>query len=215
MNKTYRGMGWWAGGFALVAVGFVFALLRDVVEIGLISIIIQNTLLILGATLIYVGSLRFLDKKENRGIVVSILAVFILSTFYVIYVNRDDNARTMILYVALAIISLLTAQGLLVNKTRSIAASANFLSAVFLAHGGFFAFRVVVTLTVVPINSFFTPTLMQTATFLVQLVEGILLTFGFIIMVNQRLNAEMREAKEHFEAIFNTSPDAALITRLN
>ena len=34
-------------------------------------------------------------------------------------------------------------------------------------------------------------------------------------MVNQRLNAEIREAKEHFETIFNTSPDASLITRLN
>ena len=45
-------------------------------------------------------------------------------------------------------------------------------------------------------------------------VQGILLTFGLIIMVNQRLNAENREAKENLELIFNTSPDAVLITRL-
>ena len=42
-----------------------------------------------------------------------------------------------------------------------------------------------------------------------------MLTFGLIIMVNQRLNAENREAKENLERIFNTSPDAVLVTQLN
>jgi PAS domain S-box-containing protein len=32
-------------------------------------------------------------------------------------------------------------------------------------------------------------------------------------MVNQRLNAEMKEARDHFELLFSTSPNAVLITR--
>ncbi|MCX8021194.1 MAG: sensor domain-containing diguanylate cyclase [Syntrophorhabdaceae bacterium] len=35
------------------------------------------------------------------------------------------------------------------------------------------------------------------------------------MMINQRLNAEMKEAKEEMETIFNTSPDAAMISRLS
>jgi len=215
MNKTYRGIGGWVLGFTSIAMGFVLLILRDIISIELISIISANALLVLGEIFIYIGSMRFLDKKENRGIVISIFAVFILSFFYFTYVNNNIAVRTVIVSATLATISFLTAQGLLVNKTRSITASANFIAAVFLAHGCFFAFRAAVTLTVAPVASVFTPTLMQTAVFLVSLIAGIILTFCFIIMVNQRLSEESREAKEHFELIFNTSPDASLITRLH
>jgi PAS domain S-box-containing protein len=47
------------------------------------------------------------------------------------------------------------------------------------------------------------------------LIVGLLWTFGLIIMLNQRLNWEISEVKTHFETIFNTSPDAAVITRLS
>jgi PAS domain S-box-containing protein len=65
------------------------------------------------------------------------------------------------------------------------------------------------------VTDYFVPTFMQISTFLASFTAGILLTFGLIIMVNQRLSEEIREAKEHFEVIFNTSPDSVLITRLS
>jgi PAS domain S-box-containing protein len=73
----------------------------------------------------------------------------------------------------------------------------------------------VAVFTIAPVNTVFTPSLIQTATFLASLIEGLLITVGLIIMVNQRLNAEMNDAKEESELIFNTSPDAALISRLD
>ena len=215
INKTYRGIGWWVLGFASGAIGFVLLLLRDHISIELISIIAANGLLILGGIFQYIGIMRFLDKKENRWIVISILTVFILSFFYFTYVKPDFTARSLFFSAIATTISFLTAQGLFANKTRSITASANFNTAVLLAQGCFFAFRAVVMLTAAPVNSIFTSTLAQTTTFLESFIEGILWTFGLIIMVNQRLNAEMSEAKEHFELIFNTGPDAALITRLH
>jgi PAS domain S-box-containing protein len=216
-NKSYQGIGWWLLWSALTALGFTAMLLRDIVSLELItiSIFLTNTLLLTGQIFLYIGIMRFLDKKENRGILISIFTVFILSTFYVIYVNRDDNARAMILYFAVAVISFLAAQCLFVHKTRSISASANFLSVVFLAHGCYFAFRLLEALTSVPVDKVFAPTPMQTATFLVPLIASYLWAFGLIIMSNQRSNAEMSEAKEHFELIFNTGPDAVLITRLH
>ena len=50
--------------------------------------------------------------------------------------------------------------------------------------------------------------------YIVPIVTSLLWTFGFIIMVNQRLNEENREEKEKMQLIFNTSPDAAMISRL-
>jgi PAS domain S-box-containing protein len=214
VNKTYQGVGWWLLGFTSIAMGYVFLFLRDLILIEMITIISANALVLLGPTFIYIGVMRFLDKKENRSIVISILAVFILSFFYYTYFDNDITLRTVIVYAAVATISLLTAQSLFLNKTNSITASAYFNTALFLSQGCFFAFRAVVALTVDPVKGLFTSTTMQSVSFLFAFAQGILLTLGLIIMLNQRLNAENLEAKENSERIFNTSPDAVIITRL-
>ena len=74
VNKTYLGIGWWLLGFASMAMGYVFLLLRDFISISLITIIFANSLILLGPIFIYIGVMRFLDKKENRSIVISLLA---------------------------------------------------------------------------------------------------------------------------------------------
>jgi PAS domain S-box-containing protein len=215
INKTYRGIGWWVLGSSLAAMGYVLLLLRDAIPIPLITIILANTLLISGAVFIYIGITQFLDQTENRWIILAIVAAFLIAFFYYTYGNDDISARTGIISITIAIISFLSALSLIGNKIRTITTSAYLIVGVFLAYGFFFVFRAVAAVTVAPVNSLFTTTWIQTAVFLVSLIEGILLTFGLIIMVNQRLNAEMSEAKEEFELIFNTSPDAALITRLD
>ena len=215
ISKTYRGIGWWALGFTSIAIGFVLLLLRDFISIALISIILANTLTILGLIFIYIGSIRFLNKKENRGILIPLFITFLLFYFYFTYTNEDIIIRSFIAAATVAIISFLNAWSIFINKPRSVTASANFVSAVLLFHGCFFAFRAVDMITASTITSIFTPTFMQTTVFLAQLIEGILLTFGLIIMVNQRLSMEIREGKEHFEQIFSLNPDASLIIRLN
>ena len=122
--------------------------------------------------------------------------------------------RYVIFNAAVAGTSLLTAYVLLVHKMPSIRTSAHFNAAVFLVHGGVFTYRTVMFLSGAPVDDFFRPTLFNYLPVLDALIVSLLWTFGFIIMLNQRLNAEMTEAKEHFELIFNTSPDASLISRL-
>jgi len=214
-NKTYRGIGWWALGFTAIAIGFVLLILRDFVTIKLITIIFGNALPLAAEIFFYVGFMQFLDKKANLGIFISIFAVFILLFFYYTYVNDNITLRTVIGSVALTVVAFLAARALFVNKTRAITASANFISAVLFAHGVFFGFRAVVVSTVSPVENFFTPTLLQDAAFLEPLISGILLAYGFIVMVNQRASTDSREAKEHFESIFNTGPDATTISRLH
>jgi len=216
LNKTYRGIGWWLLWSASTAAGFLCMLLRDVVPVGLvsISIFLTNVLLLAGQIFLYIGIMRFLDKRENRGIIIAVFTVFMLSTFYVLYVNKDDNARTLIFYAAVAIFLFLAAQGLFVNKTRSFTASANFICAVLFTQGCYFALRSVAAATIAPMDSVFTPTLIQTASFLVSLIAGALCTFGLIIMVSQRLNADnqkdeeaLRQSEEKFRLLIENSHD--------
>jgi PAS domain S-box-containing protein len=70
-------------------------------------------------------------------------------------------------------------------------------------------------ITGTPVVDFYVRTLFNTVPYLDALVVSLLWTFGLIVMLNQRLNAEMTEVKEHFEKIFNTGPDGAIISRLD
>ena len=214
LNKAYQGIGWWLLSFASMVVGYGLIAARELISIKLITIITANFLITLGPAFIYIGIMRFLDKKENRSIVFSIFAVFFLFFFYYTYFDNNITLRTVIIYAIAGFFSLLTVQSLFLHKTRVVTTSAYFNALLLLINGCFFVFRAVETLTIDPVHGLFTPTLMQAVSFLVIFIYGILLTFGLIIMINQRLNAENSEAKENLELIFNTSPDAVLVTSL-
>jgi PAS domain S-box-containing protein len=215
LNKTYRGVGWWLLWGAATGLGFLFMLSRDIVPSDLIpaSVLLTNASLASGQIFLYTGIMRFLDKKENLRIIIPVFAVFVLSTIYTLYISRDAAARALILYATGALFSLITAQGLFAHKQGTFSASAIFVAIVLLIHGSYFTLRALAAITIVPIDPVFTSTLLQATTFLVALITGALCTSGLIIMLFQRANAEMREAKEQFELIFNTGPDAAAITR--
>ncbi len=216
INKTYSGIGWWLLWSASTTAGFTVMLLRNCVPSGFIltSIFLTNVLLFLGHIFLYIGIMRFLERKEHRVIIALIFICFILSNIYFMYMYRNDNARTSILYLSAAIISFLTMQSLLTHKIPSISTSANSLAVVFFIHGCYFFFRSTAALSILPFDEVFSPTLLQTATFFVQFITSYLWALGLIILLNQRSNAKISETKEQFELIFSTGPDAALITRL-
>jgi len=213
LDRTHRGSGWWALGSATSALGFAFTFLLDTPTIGPIVNVVNNTLFVSGLTLTYVGVLRCMDQRERRGALIAFTAVVALIPVYFPYFFNDPALRRVAISVAFAAILFLISHALFVHKTRSVAAAANFLAAVFLADGVFFVIRVVATLTAGPVEGPFTPTLTRTAGYVVALTASTLWTFGFIILVNQRLVADSREAKDNLERIFDTIPDGVSVTR--
>jgi diguanylate cyclase (GGDEF)-like protein/PAS domain S-box-containing protein len=213
--KTYRGIGWWLIGFLMFALGFLFAPLRDISQISQISIFFHNLTLILGIVFLYIGLLRFLNLKENKKIIIFILVSYIFLFTFFLYIQDDITARTVIFSSFSALLMFSISFRLLKNLDKSLKTSQLFVVIIFFLQGCFLLFRTFAVITISPVSDFFTPTLTQSLTFLSYIIIGNLFTFGFIIMVNQRLNIDMKEAKEHFELIFNTSPDAAIITRLD
>ena len=214
VNRSYRGIGWWLLGSSLMALGVIFMPMVTVKSLEMLARI-ANPLVVLGQIFLYIGIIKFLDKKENRWILRSIFVVFILSYYYYMYFNNDISSRTIVINVTLATISLMTAYKLFSKKDKLISGSANFTAAVFLAFGCFSTMRFFWTLLLPPMHSYLEQASILIAGFIVPIITSTLWTFGFILMVNQRLNEENREEKEKLQLIFNTSPDAALITRLN
>lgn len=216
INKTRCGLGWWTLGNATVAIGLAIYSLRESSLIAeSFAIIANNILFVAGLALIYFGVRRFLGRQIHTALLIALFAVYTLLIFYFLYIDDSIAARRAIFSAAVAGTSFMTARSLLLYKTRPVAASANFLALVFLVNGVFFFARALFTLTGAADEGALSPSPMQTATFLVTLGATTLCTFGFITLVNQRLNTDNREAKENLELIFNTSPDAVLITSLN
>lgn len=159
--------------------------------------------------------MKFLEKKENLWFVLILLIVSIALFFYFTYIRNNISVIITFLSTGLAIMALFSAGSLFIHKNICIKTSAYFNATVFILYGCLSGIRAVTEPTGIPVNNIFTPDLMQTAVFLGTLVYHILLTFGLILMINQRLNTEMREARNDQRLIFNNSPSAALITRLS
>ena len=215
INKARSGIGWWLLGSISMTLGFTFNYLRTIPSIETITIIANNIFFVSGIALFYVGAMRFLDQQERRGLLIAFCAVVALVAIYFTYFDNDLVLRRVNISVAIAAMSFLVARALFVHRTSSVRYSAYFLAVVFLVNGGFFAVRAITPFIGAAVDGAFSSTLTQPATYLVSFVTSTLWTYAFILMVNQRLNAETLEAKENLELTFNTIPDAVLITRLD
>jgi PAS domain S-box-containing protein len=215
IHKTYQGIGWWLLWCSAEILGFGCVLSRGFSFILPVIIIIQNVAIISGTIFIYIGICRFFGRRENLKIIIPVFIFFLLSLIYFLFVRDDIHIRSAIIAITLSFMAILTAKVLLEQQIRSIKATVYFNAAIFIIHSIFLIYRFCVIVFGNPDLNVFSSTFFQTSLYLDAFIVGLLWTYGFIIMVNQRLNAEMTESKERFESIFNTSPDASLITRLN
>ena len=196
ISKHYQGVGWWLMWSIAEIAGFAAILLRGIPSIYLLTLIIQNSCIFLGTVFIYIGVMRFLGKEVNSKIIFSVSILFIIVIVYFVYVDNSAFMRSAIFNAAIAGASLWTAYVLFVHKMPSIISSAHFNSAVFLVHGAVFTYRTVMILSGAPVDDFFRPTLYNYLPIMDALIVSLLWTYGFIIMLNQRLTAEKQEAYE-------------------
>jgi PAS domain S-box-containing protein len=215
VNRAIPGVVWWLLWSGVEVLAFASMLLRGIPALQTAAIITQNGLLILGVIFFYVGILRFFGRQENRRRLFAGYAVYLAGLAYFLFGQDDYGTRGVLISTALATLAFLSARALLAQQTRATAASANFLAAVCCAHGGHFVYRLGVQWAAPPPADFYAPSWFNAMPLLDGILVGLLWTFGVVLMISQRLNAEMKEAKEEIELIFNTVPDATLISRLN
>ena len=172
-------------------------------------------MIVAGTVFLYIGVKQFFNKKVNLRIIIPIVSVFFFGLLYFLLVDNDIQIRSVIINASIAILAYMTAYSLFVDKTPSIAASANFNGLIFVLHGALFTYRAIAIFHGTPMGSFLTPTFFNYIPFLDALVVSLLWTFGLIIMLNNRLHVEMSEAQDDLHQLFNLSPDAAIIVRLD
>ena len=213
LDKDHPGPGWWLLGIGTFALAFAALALRAVPQLLPVAIVANNVLFVYSQALLYIGILRFFGRRERRGPLGALLVLYPLVAIYLTVGYNDVVARRAILFLVLAGLSFATAWALVRFKSRAVTAAANFLAGVFLFHGLVLLVSVLLTLTSRSPVGVTATSPDQVVAIFDGLIVTSLWTFGFILLVGQRLSAAAREARDSLEVIFNTNPDAVLITR--
>lgn len=214
VNKTNKSIGSWLLGSVFMTLGFVFLPLVNVKSLELLARI-GNPLLILGHIYFYIGTQNFFNNKVSKKILIGIFTIFNLSYYYHMFIINNIYLRTVTISATIALISFMIAYQLLCNKEKLLSISTKFTGSVFFIYAvvnsvrGFWAFMS----SKLPFYTYQMSNI--TLIFIVTILMSNLGIFGFIIMLNQRLNIDNQLEKEKLQIIFNTNPDPQLITRLS
>ncbi|GEN57203.1 hypothetical protein GCM10012290_18750 [Halolactibacillus alkaliphilus] len=213
-NKPYRGIGWWLSGACLMVLGVLFMPLVNVESLRFLAMV-ANPFMVLGQVFFYIGIVRFFNQKENRYLLGTSYVVFLLIYYYFIFIDNDISSRTIVINSALALISFLTLLKLISEKDQAKFNAAKFTAVAFLVYGIFLTVRVIYTVRAPSVQTYIEQGMLLKASFIIPVITSNLWTFGLVLMINQRLNIENLLEKEKMRLIFNTGPDAAMITRLH
>jgi diguanylate cyclase (GGDEF)-like protein/PAS domain S-box-containing protein len=174
-----------------------------------------NIILFLAQLFLYFGILGFRGRRFNRFVVIFVCLVFGAITLYSIYGAHDGNLRAISLYLAISVISFLSAFALWQYRAPPIRVPAILLAASFSLQGFFFFLRVVLALLSFPIKNPFSSETLQAMLFLVQIVTGFLWSFGFVIMIGLQASAKNDEYLKTLKLMFNANPDAVWLIRMS
>ncbi len=214
LSSKYPGVFHFGASCAFFALGFLFVLLQGSNTNVLISVVFGNALLLLALIFQYRGLVRFLDLPENKWFPPVVLGFCLVALIYFQLIFNTISLRIFFVYLCFGVIALLTAATLFKARKKSFPRQIPLLLKLYVTTGVFSCLRAVISLFSPPITNALTPTILQILSFTGAFIVNILVAFTFIVMINERINSDIRSAKEQFEQIFNLSPEACLITTL-
>ena len=212
MNIKNIGVGYWLVGSALMLTGAVF---MSFVKIeGLLFLaMISNPLIILGHVFLYIGVQQFLDNKIEKYKPFIFFLIFNFFYYYFMFINNSASARTIVISVTLSFVSFMISYLIFFKNNKNISASTMFTVGIFSIYVVFYIFRTIYVFIAEPAATYIDETEVLIVSFIFEIIMTNLWTFGFIIMLNQRMNTDIKKEKEKLEIIFNTNIDAQLISR--
>jgi PAS domain S-box-containing protein len=213
--RSYRGTGAFLLWSAAVGVGTVAFFLRDHATIGPAAIFAQSGLIVFGSLCLWAGFCRFHGRDEDRRLFAAVLVPFLAAHAAFIWVVPDIDLRAVVLCVALVASALLAARELWRERAGESRPVALVLVVGLLAHAALFAFRGAVLLSGARVDDVWGSAAFNVAPYVDGFLLTSLVTFGIVILVNRRVNAEVREARDHFRRLLDTIPDAVLMTRVS
>ena len=205
--RAKAGLGWWLLGNLCYTFGFTAVALREVPGLSTAMILANNLCFMTGNSLFYLGLRRFFGETLPWRRLGSALGAACLLILWFTLAQDVMLARRVVLSAYGAGIAFCAASMLWRHRLPSIRTSSTFLVTVFIFYGAMLLLRILEPfLEQTPDKSIFTPSPLETLTYLTALVSGILLNFGLITLINQQLHAENQASRRMLETILDTIP---------
>jgi diguanylate cyclase (GGDEF)-like protein len=189
--REYRGVGTALLGNLSLAIGFLLTILRGSLP-DFITIILSNILILLGPSLFYIAVSRFANQKYNVGFIVTLIGIVGIGLIYYRYVVDSIAIRIIAVSLGGVISVSAIAYKLWQARNTSYRFSVGLTLIPFVTYGILLIIRVVATI-ISPPQKLFSNTPIETATYLILFLISFLWTLGFVLMVSQRLQADLRE----------------------
>lgn len=202
-SKTYSGFGFWAFANLSIAIGFLLLSLRGMAP-DLITVIAANSLILGGILLFFTGNRLFLNLSDERIFSLTLLILNALAIGYFNYFQPHVVYRIICVSGILVIIGGRNCydfgRGWRANKSSSYA----FMSVVYLFFCLLMIARATLTYYFSDIEKLYTPDGVQSFSFVSFILVGIIWTFAYMILNNERLQEELSETKIKFEKLAAT-----------
>jgi len=209
--KNYAGIGWWVLWSVAEVVGFGFILLRHIPGIFEIVVIIQNSAIIGGCIFIYNGVVAFLGKKVNTKLSLGLYALFIIPFLYFLFIVNDLNARGIVINLSVVSISLLISFEMFKTKLNSVKLILHVLAYSFIIHSVVLLDRSWLMFNTPKTIDFLLSDPINLIPIIDSIIIGLIWTFGFVLLISNRLNYDIRVSNNHLQLLFESSPVAVLL----
>ncbi len=208
-SRAYAGTGWWLAGSTAFAAGFFFLIANHALGWWVLGVL-GNPMLMVAHLGFLVGTLRFLERPDRLRWALAALgaAVAVYEVFLILF--PSITLRTALVSAVIGGFDLATARALLGLQGRRIAQPARFTAIVFLAHGAFLLIVAGFTLVRTPIQTYHDYALVQRLVFVLPAVASTLWTFGFILLLNKRLDAERLDSQAQWRRTLQEKADLEL-----
>lgn len=208
------GLTCWIFSNAFMALGFLFNLARIIPALKSLSVIANSLCFYTALMLLHIGIRKFFAKPPHVRI--HLLWVAVGTTYAAVFslFAPSDDIRRFGFSVNHLLIDAAIALTLFQAMRKSDLRAIRLLVFTEMLQAAFWLFRAIALLPGFS-SERLTASLLTPAGYVVQLAAGIMTTFGLVLLVNGRLAKEGRQEHLLMERIFNTSPDAVLISRLS
>jgi PAS domain S-box-containing protein len=214
-RKRYAGFFYWLLNITFQTTAIILIFLRGRIP-NWMSFELSNYLVMSGALFGFIGLGKFFGKKDPQVLNIIFLGTFAASFIYFLEVMPSLPARNLLISLGLFTFSFQGAWLVYRCISQSERHMAHLIGASYLGFSFFSLARIVIILAIPnSANDFFLSGLYDTLILIAYQVLLILLTFGQVLLVNEKLLDEVKLDEEKYSKAFSISPYAITLTRLS
>lgn len=203
-QKTFPGIDFWIIASFLIASGYLFLSLRNVIA-DLLSIVLAQSFFFLAGLLRIYGLKQFFKLKFTLSVNVLFSATFfayVFLMFYFTYYQNNIFIRTIISGLFLSALAAYTGLLVLINRPDKNKTTYIFTAFVFFTFSFIFIFRIAGWILFPDIRDLFASAYINTIQFTSSMLIDITWSVMFFVIHNQKLTHELAVSESRFKNIF-------------